>query len=199
MTNIIWILAAFLAGSLPFSVWLGRLALGTEIRRYGDHNPGATNVGRAGGWQWGVLAAILDIFKGALPVALAWFWAGLDGWPLALVALAPVLGHAYSPFLGFRGGKAVAVTGGIWGGLTMGEAPLLMAILMLCWFLVLAVDGWIVILTMISFLVHLLLTGPDPTLLAVWTGNILILGWKHRANLAQPPGFRPWLKRMVQQ
>jgi glycerol-3-phosphate acyltransferase PlsY len=111
MNTLIWTLIAFIAGSLPFSVWVGRLALRTDIRRYGDHNPGATNVGRAGGWQWGALALLLDMLKGALPVGLAWYWGGLAGWALLPVALAPVLGHGYSPFLGFRGGKALGRVG----------------------------------------------------------------------------------------
>ena len=110
MTTLIWIIIAFMCGALPFSVWVGKLALHTEIRNYGDHNPGATNVIRAGGWKWGVPALLLDYLKGAIPVGIAYFVVGLDGVSLVLVALAPVLGHAFSPFLGFHGGKAVAVT-----------------------------------------------------------------------------------------
>ena len=119
MTTFVWFIIGFGCGALPFSVWVGRLALRTDIRSYGDHNPGATNVIRAGGWQWGALALLLDYFKGAIPVGVAHFFMGLEGMALAIVALAPVLGHAYSPFLGFRGGKAVAATFGIWTGLTL--------------------------------------------------------------------------------
>ncbi|MBN8621452.1 MAG: glycerol-3-phosphate acyltransferase, partial [Anaerolineae bacterium] len=86
---IVWLVAAFLCGALPFSVWLGRLALRTDIRRYGDGNPGATNVFRAGGKWIGVLAAILDGAKGMLPVLLARFVAGWQGWELAALALMP--------------------------------------------------------------------------------------------------------------
>ena len=82
MTIFFWTIVAFLAGSIPFSVWLGRLALRTDIRRYGDHNPGATNVARAGGWQLGALALVLDMLKGAIPVGLAWYWGGLNDWAL---------------------------------------------------------------------------------------------------------------------
>lgn len=194
----IWMVLAFLSGALPFSVWVGRLALRADIRRYGDHNPGATNVARAGGWQWGALALFLDILKGALPVGLAWFWGGVSGWPLVAVALAPALGHAYSPFLGFKGGKAIAVSCGIWGGLTVGEAPLVMALLLVLWYAIIKVDGWAVLLTLLSFLIYLLNRG-DSIWLAVWAGNTLILAWKHRADLAQFPHPRPWLKRVVPQ
>lgn len=193
MTTLFWLVLAFVSGSLPFSVWVGHLALHTDIRGYGDNNPGATNVLRAGGWAWGTLALLLDYLKGAVPVALAHFGAGLDGWPLVVVALAPVLGHAYSPFLGFRGGKAVAVTFGVWTGLTLGEMPILLGIMLGVWVAVVIVSGWAVMLAMAGLLIHLLLVHPDPVLLTVCIGNTLLLAWKHRTDLAQPPGLRPWL------
>jgi glycerol-3-phosphate acyltransferase PlsY len=197
MGTLIWVIIAFVCGALPFSVWVGKLALRTEIRNYGDHNPGATNVIRAGGWKWGVPALLLDYLKGAIPVGIAYFVVGFDGIPLVLIALAPVLGHAYSPFLGFRGGKAVAVTGGIWTGLTLGEVPIVGGLLLGLWFGIVAVSGWAVMLTMLGLLFYLLMFHPDPVLLAVWGGNTLILAWKHREDLMQPPGLRPWLKKWV--
>ena len=107
MQSIAWFLFAFLCGSLPFSFWIGRLFLHADVRQFGDANPGATNVLRAGGRATAVLALLLDFVKGAVPVWLAYRWAGVDSVALTLVALAPVLGHAFSPFLGFQGGKAV--------------------------------------------------------------------------------------------
>lgn len=123
---VFWILLSFLAGSLPFSFWIGRLAMQEDIRQYGDGNPGAFNVFRAGGKVWGWLAILLDGLKGAVPVGIAHFVYGLDGWVLVLTALAPVLGHAYSPFLGFRGGKALAVTFGSWAGLSLWIGPVVL-------------------------------------------------------------------------
>jgi glycerol-3-phosphate acyltransferase PlsY len=195
MTILFWTIVAFLAGSIPFSVWLGRLALRTDIRRYGDQNPGATNVARAGGWQLGALVLILDMLKGALPVGLAWYWGGLSDWALTPVALAPIFGHAYSPFLGFRGGKALAVTMGIWGGLTLGQGPLVLAGLLLVWYAIIAIDGWAVLLTGLTFGAYLLLIDAEPYLLAIWAGNILLVAWKHRTDLILIPQVRPWLKR----
>ena len=197
MATIIWVLMAFISGSLPFSVWVGRLAVRTDIRRYGDHNPGATNVTRAAGWRWGGLALILDILKGALPVGLAWYWAGLSDIALALVALAPILGHAYSPFLGFRGGKAIAVSAGVWIGLTAGAALIFLVPVLLIWYVLITIDGWTVLLTMLSFLLYLLLLDAGTTLLIVWTGNTLILAWKHREDLSTAPHLRPWLRKAL--
>jgi glycerol-3-phosphate acyltransferase PlsY len=174
---------------------VGRLALRTDIRRYGDGNPGATNVLRSGGKGWGALALLLDVLKGTIPVGLAFFWAGLSGWPLAAVALAPILGHAFSPLLRFRGGKAVAVTFGIWTGLTVWEGPTVLGLALGLWFAVVVIDGWAMILAMFSLLFYLLFARPDPALLVIWAGNTLILAWKHRADLVQIPGLRPWLSR----
>jgi glycerol-3-phosphate acyltransferase PlsY len=195
MTVFLWFIIAFISGALPFSVWIGRLALRTDIRRYGDGNPGATNVVRSGGKGWGALALLLDSFKGAIPVGLAYFWAGLTGWALVAVALAPVLGHAYSPFLRFRGGKAVAVTFGIWCGLTGWWGPTLLGLALGFWFGVVAVSGWAVILAMVTLLAVLLFIQADPSLLFIWAGNTLILVVKHRTDLVQWPGRRSWLKR----
>jgi glycerol-3-phosphate acyltransferase PlsY len=206
--TIAWTVLGFLAGSLPFSVWIGRWVLETEIRQYGDHNPGASNVIRAGSKVWGVVAVLLDGLKGAIPVGLAHFNAGLSGWELVPVALAPVLGHAFSPILDFKGGKAVAVTFGIWTGLLVYEGPLVLGIFLGIWVWLTAADGWAVMFMMTSFLIYLWvtpasinLTGarPDmiPTLLAVWLGNVAILAWKHRVDLAEPPHLRASIKRRL--
>lgn len=190
--TLVWVVAAFLSGSLPFSVWVGRLALHTDIRRYGDGNPGAANVLRSGGRGWAALALLLDTFKGAIPVGLAQFWGQLEGWPLVAVVLAPVVGHAFSPFLRFRGGKAVAVTFGVWAGLTMWVAPPVLGLALGVWYALVRVDGWAVILAMLSLLVFLWWFQVEPALLAAGAGNTAILAWKHRADLRRFPGLRPW-------
>lgn len=182
-----WILLAFLAGSLPLSLWLGKIALHTDIRLYGDGNPGAANVWRAGGKWWGILAVLLDFLKGALPVGLANFLAGLEGASLVAVALAPILGHAFSPFLGFQGGKSLAVTFGIWTGLTLWIVPTVLGLAFGFWLAVLVVEGWAVLLGMVTLLVFLLVARPDPVLIAVWFGNLLIFVWKHRADYSRAP------------
>ncbi len=196
----LWFLLAFLSGSLPFSVWIGRFLLGQDIRTVGDANPGATNVLRAGGKGAAALALLLDLLKGAIPVGIAHFQVGFTGWPLVLVAILPVLGHAFTPFLGGRGGKAVATTGGIWCGLTIWEGPSIGGILLgLCTYL-LGANGWAVLTAISAMVIYLGLTpttwnGLDarPERWVIWTVglfNLLIVGWKHRADLRQPPRLR---------
>lgn len=183
-------LAAYLSGSVPFSVWLGHLFLRKEIRAYGDGNPGGTNVFRAGGQWLGLAVIVLDGLKGLLPVLLAQRLADLSGWPLAAVALAAVAGHAFSVFLGGRGGKAVAVTFGVWAGISGWGVLFLMGALLLVAYYTLSVDGWAVIVTVVGLLVYLVVVGSPFSIFAVWLGNALILVWKHRLDLKQRPAFR---------
>lgn len=190
MTFPIWLLLSFLSGSLPFSYWLGRLFLDRDIRQFGDTNPGATNVFRAGGRFLGIAAFLLDTLKGVIPVGLANFVIGFKGAELVLVSLAPVLGHAISPFLRFRGGKAVAVTFGIWIGLTIWEAPTILGIMLLYWFRSVRVSGWALMFALMSLFAYFVLTQKDTILLTVLLLNALILAWKHRGDLVQLPGIR---------
>jgi glycerol-3-phosphate acyltransferase PlsY len=196
---IIWTLIGFLSGSIPFSVLVGRLAANVDIREFGDHNPGATNVLRAMGWGWFALASLLDYFKGAIPVGIAWFWLGIGGWGIVPIALAPLLGHAYSPWLRLRGGKAVAATFGVWTGLTVGASPTILGLLLGLSFAVVLVSGWAVLLAMLGFggFVWLQYGTYHPEFMAIWLGNLALLAWKYREDLGQMPGIRPWLLRRI--
>jgi len=176
---------AFLSGALPFSLWIGRYGLRTDIRSYGDGNPGAANVWRAGGRFWSITAVLLDFLKGALPVGWVHFGLGFDGPALVLVALAPILGHAFSPFLKGHGGKALAVTFGVWTGLSLWWAPLLLGGLFAFWLRVVTVEGWAVTLGMICLLAILITVGVNMEWLLIWVGNFVILAWKHRADFAR--------------
>lgn len=190
LTTLFWTLLAFLLGALPFSVWVGRLVLGLDIRHFGDKNPGATNVLRAGGYLPFSLALALDISKGALPLGLAVHIFGLSGWGLVPLALAPPLGHAFSPFLNWRGGKAIAAAFGVWIGLTLWTMPLIALLLLVLFSLLVRPSGWAVLLTLAGMLAALLGWFDDLVLLAVWAGHTLLLIWNHRQDLAIRPSLR---------
>ena len=159
-TVLLWTIIGFIAGALPFSVWLGRLATRRDIRQFGDGNPGAANAVRAGGWRIGLPAVILDGLKGAIPVGVAYHAFGIAGWGLVPVVLAPVFGHAFSPFLGFRGGKAIATTFGVWTGLTIPYGPFVLGSLLAAFFYTVSPTGWAVMLTMGAWLLYLLTLQP---------------------------------------
>ena len=191
MNTILWFIVGFISGSLPISVWLGRAFARADVRQIGDGNPGAANAWRAGGWRVGVAALLLDYFKGALPVSAAHFIVGVSGWPLTFVALAPILGHAFSPFLNLRGGKGLTVTFGVWSGLLLAQAPLVLGLFMALFYFTVSVEAWAVMLSMTGLLAHLLIQQLDITLLAVWFGNLVIIVWKHRRELRQGPRLKP--------
>ena len=161
-----------------------------DITQYGDGNPGAANVWRAGGGRWGMFAVLLDFLKGAIPVGLANYAFGLEGWLMTVVAIAPILGHAFSPFMGFQGGKALAVTFGIWTGLSLFVVPVLMGLFFGIYLWLLKPEGWAVMAGVFSLLAVLLILFPDPVWLSVWAGMTLILAWKHRLDLRQRPKLR---------
>jgi acyl phosphate:glycerol-3-phosphate acyltransferase len=188
----LWALLTYLIASIPFSVLLGRIFLGVDIRNYGDGNPGASNVKRAGGNSFLVaLAVLLDGLKGLFPVGIPyWFW-GWHGYEIVLVALAAIAGHAFSIFLGFKGGKAVAITGGVWIGLIVFEAALVVPITLLYWYFVVNESEWAVVLMLLSLLAYLLYTrGMNAPLMLVWAGNFLLVVIKHWDGLRRMPSLR---------
>ncbi len=191
--TLLLVLLSFLCGSLPFSVWLPRIFRRADPRRIGDGNPGATNAFRAGGALVGLLALILDVSKGAAPVGWSHFNLGYGGLAMWLIATAPLLGHAFSPFLGLKGGKGLAVALGVWIGLTLWRMSVPALLLVLFWTALLDASGWAVMLTLAGLLAILLAWLPDPLLLAVLAGQAAILAWTHRADLRRRPHLRPWL------
>lgn len=190
MDTLIFMIFGFYCGALPLAFWLGRYGLKRDIRTVGDSNPGAFNVIRSGGLAWGALAIALEVAKGALPVGLAAHVLHIDGAGLVLCAIAPVLGHAYSPFLDFRGGKAVAVSLGIWIGLTLWTVPLVGVVLLVCFSLLVTVSGWALMFTMAGIAVYLAVAQSPLELWGVWALNIAVFVVKHRADLARPIAFR---------
>lgn len=198
MIWVVLLLIAFIGGSIPFSLWLGKLLLKVDVRQVGDGNPGAANVFKAGGRIIGLLSLILDVSKAAFPVGLAYHNLEIRGIPMFLIALAPILGHVFSPFLGFRGGKGLATALGVWIGLTIWKASLAGVIATLVGIALTSIPGWAVMLGLVGILATLLIWIPDQLLILVWVGETLILMWTHRADLCQRPNLRPWLaKRFI--
>lgn len=126
MTFAAFLLVAYLSGALPWSVWLGKWFFKADPRALGDGNPGAANAFRAGGWPLGVSVLVLDFLKAFLPVFAARWMLQLPAHQLGWIALMPTLGHAFSIFLRFRGGRALVTLFGVWSGLTLYEVPLVM-------------------------------------------------------------------------
>lgn len=199
---------AFLAGSVPFG-FLIAMAKRIDIRKHGSGNIGATNVGRVLGRKWGFLCFGLDAAKGAIPVLVAGWSHGLlgvrwnalapqDTWLWLGVAAAALLGHMYSPWVGFKGGKGVA-TG--FGGLVAMWTPLTLPAVaaLLVWVIAVKALRMVSIASMLAaFAIPAAVairaaTLDDPaagfraaTPPLVVTGAIaLLVVWKHRSNIAR--------------
>lgn len=190
IVQLLWAVLSFFLGALPFSVWVGRLATRRDIREVGDKNPGATNVLRSAGFLWFTVAMMLDISKAAAPVGLAYHVFGWGDWPMWLIAQAPVLGHAFSPFLGWKGGKAVATAFGVWIGLSIWSVPVVALLSIIIWFAVITVSGWAVVFALLSILIYLVFFQPDPLFIAVAAGQLALLSFTHRVDLARRPRLR---------
>jgi len=116
LKEIILVVAAYLLGSIPTGLLLAR-AFGVDIRSTGSGNIGATNVYRTLGRKVGVMTLVGDCLKGLVPVMAARCLGVSGGW-IALVGLAAFLGHVYTIFLGFKGGKGVATALGVFLGIS---------------------------------------------------------------------------------
>ena len=172
-------LMAFGLGMVPFGLYVARFVKGIDPRDAGSRNVGATNVARLCGAPWGVLTLALDLFKGFLPCVLA---PEGTGWlALSLIGLAAILGHAYSPLLNLRGGKAVATTVGVFLAL----APGALIISAICTLLVIWLSGYVSVgsLTLaLALPVFCLLTG-NIGMIPLAVGVMLFLFWRHRENI----------------
>jgi glycerol-3-phosphate acyltransferase PlsY len=116
LKEIILVIAAYLLGSVPTGLLLGK-AFGVDIRSTGSGNIGATNVYRTMGRKLGIMTLAGDCLKGLIPVLAARYLGLSSGW-IALAGLAAFLGHVYTVFLGFKGGKGVATALGVFLGVS---------------------------------------------------------------------------------
>ncbi|MCK5136759.1 MAG: glycerol-3-phosphate 1-O-acyltransferase PlsY [Bacteroidales bacterium] len=117
--NIVALLLAYLLGSIPASVWLGKWIRGIDLRKHGSGNAGATNAFRVLGKPIGVAVLVFDMLKGFLAVNISFLLdsvtSGSEGWMILRIVLGSlaVAGHIFPVFAGFRGGKGVATMAGV--------------------------------------------------------------------------------------
>ena len=142
------LLAAYVLGATPTSYIAGKLGRGIDLREHGSRNLGATNVYRILGWKYAVPVALFDIAKGAIPIVLFSGWAGADERPWVPVALggAAVLGHMFSPYVRFRGGKGVATAAGMFLAL----APVAVLLAIAVWGICLWLTGYVSVSSIVA-------------------------------------------------
>ena len=179
---------AYLLGAIPFGVIAARMR-GIDITKVGSGNIGATNVKRALGPKVAYSVFALDVLKGALPAALSrvvlhdavWQF---DSQTFAfLVGVAAVLGHCFSPFLGFKGGKGVSTT----LGAVAGAAPIVAAIGFVEFIVVVSIFRYVSLASLVcvwtTLASVLVVPGQSRQLLPLFVVVSLFITWKHRANI----------------
>ena len=193
LTQALWIAMAYVLGSVPWGLVIAKTFCGVDPRTGGSHSTGATNVSRLCGFGWGVATLLCDVLKGALPV---WGALAISPSPLfvSLTGLACVLGHVFSCFMAFKGGKAVATSIGVL--LPLAFVPLLFS----CAACVLVIwrSGFVSLgsLTLVTVLPFALLAATKyawvPLSLCIWA----LVVWKHKENIARLRAGteKSWLK-----
>jgi len=190
LESVLWIIAGYLVGSIPFAYLCARAAKGIDLRRVGSRNVGASNVWEHVGFGAFVLVTIADILKGTLPIVLGRLW-NLDSAATMAAGLAAIAGHNWPIWLCFVGGRGIATS----FGMLFIAAP----IEAVAWGLVI-VAGWLVHQSALATLVGLvllpvlagLMQESAPVVAACAGVSILAVTKRLAANPGQsiPPGQR---------
>ena len=181
--NLLWVAGAYLLGATPTSYLVARVFRGVDLREFGSKNLGATNLYRLVGWKGAVPVALYDIAKWTVPVLLAVRLHPVPAWFPLFIGLSAVLGHVFSPFVRFKGGKGVATAAGVFVAL----APLCVLVALAVWGIVLKLTGYVSLGSMIAAVAFaasapLLYPGSRATFYAALVTAVFII-FTHRANL----------------
>lgn len=186
-TFLLLLVAAYFLGSIPFGLLLARLFGGQDVRQAGSGNIGAANVARVAGLLPGILTLLLDAAKGAFAVWLAGHFTSHSATTMMLAGIAALLGHCYSLWLEFKGGKGVATALGVFGALC-GVAALSAFVVFL---LILGVWRYVSLSSILAaaampVLIYFLWAPHQSPPLTVMFGTLFassLVIFKHRANL----------------
>ena len=178
---ILYIIGTYLIASIPFGYIVGKL-FGKDVRKEGSGNIGATNVVRTVGKKAGILVLILDVLKGFIPVYIAKNLLNLPSKYVALVALVAILGHCFSMFMKFKGGKGVATGLGVMLAISVKATQ----ILLVFWLGVFLVSGYVslasILTASISWLVFFVITNNFFYSYIILISAIIII-LKHLSNI----------------
>jgi glycerol-3-phosphate acyltransferase PlsY len=134
-----WLLASYVVGAIPTSYLLSRTFAGIDLRQHGSGNLGATNLYRVLGWKYAIPAALIDIAKGFVPVILFAPRASNSELFALACGAAAILGHVFSVFVRFKGGKGVATAAGV----MLGLAPLALGVAAVIWAVLVRLTGYV--------------------------------------------------------
>lgn len=177
------VIASYLLGAIPTSLWVVRVVKGIDLRSVGSGNLGATNLYRLLGFKYAIPVGIVDALKGAIPVACFGPWAGLGVIGSLLLGVTAVVGHAFSVFANFRGGKGVATGSGI----VLGLVPLAFLVTLGVWIVTVRLSGYVSlgsILAAATLPPAVWILHPERHDIVWWlTALAAIIVWLHRGNI----------------
>lgn len=179
MEYVVFILIAYLLGSIPSGLIVGKIFYGVDIREHGSGNLGATNAFRTLGIKAGTVVIIADILKGTLATLLP-IWFGADLHPL-IAGMAAAIGHSFPIFAGFRGGKAVATSGGV----LLAYEPVLFLLLVVAFLISLYISKYVSLSSIIVAIIAVIYTffkGDIPLIIVVLFLAFFVI-FRHRANV----------------
>lgn len=179
---ILWILGAYLAGSIPTGVWYSKLIHRIDVRELGSGNSGGTNIGRNFGAVAAIIVIAVDILKGCIPILVArQLFPELD-WAIMLTGIASVIGHAYPIWAGFRGGKIVATSIGVLLGFNFSIALIQVVTFLVIVFL----SSMVSLSAMVSYsliAVYIFFTLPTKLFGIGFMFIAIFMLYRHRANI----------------
>ena len=181
------VLVAYVTGATPFGFMAGKFK-GIDIREHGSGNIGATNVLRVLGKPISIAVLVLDIFKGLIPVLIAKMVSDSSLIHIA-TAMAAILGHNYTFWLGFKGGKGIATT----GGAMLPVMPIAFVAAILGWVIALKISRYVSVASITAALIIPITLVIEGLITGIWEWNILAFGifvcvlaiWKHRSNIGR--------------
>lgn len=177
------IVASYFLGAIPTSYLVARGIAGIDLREHGSRNLGATNLYRCLGWRYALPVGLFDIAKGAVPVVLIAPFASRTTAFAVACGITAVIGHVFSVFVRFRGGKGVATAAGVVLGLT----PVALGIAFVVWAVLVWLTGYVSVGSIAGALVLpvavFILRPADRALAWVYLGIALFVVWAHRANI----------------
>ncbi len=183
MTPFGFVLLSYLLGAVPSSYLAGRLGRGLDLREHGSGNLGATNAFRVLGWRLALPVLVFDVFKGWFPTSFFPLWDGSrDRAWIAAYAVAAVVGHVFSMYVGFRGGKGVATSAGV----LLALAPWAVLAGLVVWLAVIALTRIVSLASIIAAVAVPLVVWiqrGDPVVLTLCSGLALFVIFAHRTNI----------------
>ncbi|WP_335868967.1 glycerol-3-phosphate 1-O-acyltransferase PlsY [Bacillus sp. 2205SS5-2] len=177
------LILAYLLGSIPSGLLIGKIFFNKDIREHGSGNLGGTNTFRTLGVKAGLVVTIMDILKGTVATILPVLFGVVDELHLLIAGLLAVFGHIFPIFAGFRGGKAVATSGGV----LLAYSPILFLVLFVSFFLFLFLTKYVSlssILASVTAILYTLFIGEKdlPLILVVGTLAFFVI-YRHKANI----------------